>query len=255
MLIQENAPPLPFKGDTKKKSPLPDGFSLEQGLAAIYDEPIVYIRQYAQAIQSVSAGYLLSYLTTDTKCGEWLPMSCHKIQEAIGLTKSRFTSSRSILLEKNVLENMRTVHPTQSLYRINDAALSELMIKHSSLQADDLGMPPLTIKRLHARTLSWLKLPLNSILYLAVADEMAEKKDFSERTATSNWMQISNKFLEQRTVLSKHEQLEAFKQLEKAGIIESRRVGFPASRELRISYERLAILTAQFLHRHQDGNE
>lgn len=252
MLTQNKFAPLfPMKDKNRvKASPLPQNFTIgTRELAAALDEPIVYISQYAQAVHSVTAGYLLSFLTTDTELGEWMAMSSIKVQDSIGLSKHTFIGAKDVLLKLNVLEHKRT--PDQSLYRINDEVLSELMTKFSSLQTDDLICPPLRVNRLHARALTQKKLSIKSVLYLSALQERSEEKPFAERTSHSNWFEAANSFLEWRTVLSKHEQLEACRQLIKEGVIESRRQGFPAVREFRISYERLAVLTAHFLQRSQ----
>ena len=228
---------------------LPEGFEIgDRELAAVFDEPIIYISQYAQAVRSVTAGYLLSYLADVTRSGQWWAMSALTVQEAIGISKNQFLDARELLMDRKVLLNQRVGNnPVQSLYQLNDDVLDELMTKYAATQTADMVCPPLNIARLHARTLAWRRLTVKSTLLLAALQERAQFAPPAETTAESNWFDASQQFIELRTALKRAEQDTARQRLQREKFIEMRRYGFPAVSQYRISYARLGVLTAHYL--------
>ena len=73
-------------------------------LAALWDEPVVYVTQFAQALNSVTAGYFLSCYVSLYGYDEWAALNEDIVHKQTGLGRGRWYAVRDTLLTAGVLE-------------------------------------------------------------------------------------------------------------------------------------------------------
>lgn len=71
-----------------------------KSLAALWDEPATYVKQFAEAMQSVTQGYFLSYFTEKCMPGEWVSLNNDIVFDEAGLTPKQWRNIRQQLMEK-----------------------------------------------------------------------------------------------------------------------------------------------------------
>ena len=89
-----------------------------------------------------------------------------------------------------------TVAPTESQFTLNDALFEELVRKHSeSTNVLDMVAPPISINKLHLKTLADRGLSFVSVLYLSFLQSEAEYQDLrSVVTGRLGLMQLKSMF-------------------------------------------------------------
>lgn len=71
-----------------------------RGLVALWEEPATYVRQFAQAVGSVSEGYFLSWFVEKCLPGEWVSLNNDLLFNEAGITAKQWRNIRSSLLQK-----------------------------------------------------------------------------------------------------------------------------------------------------------
>ncbi|CNQ38605.1 Uncharacterised protein [Neisseria gonorrhoeae] len=205
-----------------------------RSLVALWEEPATYVRQFAQAVGSVSEGYFLSWFVEKCLPGEWVSLNNDLLFNEAGITAKQWRNIRNSLLQKGILLNRRTVAPTESQFTLNDALY--------------MVSPPISINKLHLKTLADRGLAFVSILYLSFLQSEAEYQDLSKRGDWSPWTHAAEKHVFYSTMLSRRQQERAIAELTSFGLIESCVDGMPAARRCRYSLKMLADLTSEYLN-------
>lgn len=107
-----------------------------------------YVRQFAQAVGSVSEGYFLSWFVEKCLPGEWVSLNNDLLFNEAGITAKQWRNIRNSLLQKGILLNRRTVAPTESQFTLNDALFEDLVSKHGKSDVLDMVSPPISINKL-----------------------------------------------------------------------------------------------------------
>lgn len=214
-------------------------------LAALWDEPVVYVTQFAQALGSVTAGYFLSCYVGLYDHDEWAALNENIVHKQTGLGRGRWYAVRDTLLAAGVLENRRDTGV--SLYRLDGARLEEMVRDKASLLLADIVSPPVSLNRLHLRTLLHFGLSFKAALYLAVIQSETPHRSLNDRKAWSDWVLLPEKNVSERSYLSKAEQRRAGEALCGIGVLEYGYGGFPRMRRCRYSLNRLAELTTGYM--------
>lgn len=219
-----------------------------RSLVALWEEPATYVRQFAQAVGSVSEGYFLSWFVEKCLPGEWVSLNNDLLFNEAGITAKQWRNIRNSLLQKGILLNRRTVAPTESQFTLNDALFEDLVSKHGKSDVLDMVSPPISINKLHLKTLADRGLAFVSILYLSFLQSEAEYLDLSKRGDWSPWTHAAEKHVFYSTMLSRRQQERAIAELTSFGLIESCVDGMPAARRCRYSLKMLADLTSEYLN-------
>lgn len=214
-------------------------------LAALWDEPVVYVTQFAQALNSVTAGYFLSCYVGLYDHDEWAALNEGIVHKQTGLGRSRWYAVRDTLLTAGVLENRRDTGV--SLYRLNGECLEKMVRNNAALRLSDIASPPVSLNRLHLRTLLHFGLSFKAALYLAVVQSETPHRSLSGRETWSDWVLLPEKNVSERSFLSKAEQRRAGEALCGIGVLEYGYGGFPRMRRCRYSLNRLAVLTTAYM--------
>ena len=214
-------------------------------LAALWDEPVVYVTQFAQALNSVTAGYFLSCYVSLYGHDEWAALNEDIVHKQTGLGRGRWYAVRDTLLTAGVLENQRDTGV--SLYRINGECLEKMVRNNAALRLSDIASPPVSLNRLHLRTLLHFGLSFKAALYLAVVQSETPHRSLSGRETWSDWVLLPEKNVSERSFLSKAEQRRAGEALCGIGVLEYGYGGFPRMRRCRYSLNRLAALTTAYM--------
>ena len=214
-------------------------------LAALWDEPVVYVTQFAQALNSVTAGYFLSCYVSLYGHDEWVALNEDIIHKQTGLGRGRWYAVRDTLLTAGVLENQRDTGV--SLYRLNGECLEKMVRNNAALRLSDIASPPVSLNRLHLRTLLHFGLSFKAALYLAVVQSETPHRSLSGRETWSDWVLLPEKNVSERSFLSKAEQRRAGEALCGIGVLEYGYGGFPRMRRCRYSLNRLAVLTTAYM--------
>lgn len=220
-----------------------------KSLAALWDEPATYVKQFAEAMQSVTQGYFLSYFTEKCMPGEWVSLNNDIVFDEAGLTPKQWRNIRQQLMGKGLLLNKRTVFPTDSLFTLDDLLLERTIREHSTRNITAIGCPPVSINKLHLKTLASLGLSFKSVLYLSFLQNETEYVAFQNRGEWSPWTYLAEGHVTEMTRLSRRQQETAIAELGKIGLIEVKLEGMPATRSGRYSLKVLGALTAQYLNR------
>lgn len=214
-------------------------------LAALWDEPVVYVTQFAQALNSVTAGYFLSCYVSLYGYDEWAALNEDIVHKQTGLGRGRWYAVRDTLLTAGVLENQRDTGV--SLYRLNGECLEKMVRNNAALRLSDIASPPVSLNRLHLRTLLHFGLSFKAALYLAVVQSETPHRSLSGRETWSDWVLLPEKNVSERSFLSKAEQRRAGEALCGIGVLEYGYGGFPRMRRCRYSLNRLAVLTTAYM--------
>ena len=214
-------------------------------LAALWDEPVVYVTQFAQALNSVTAGYFLSCYVGLYDHDEWAALNEGIVHKQTGLGRGRWYAVRDTLLTAGVLENRRDTGV--SLYRLNGECLEKMVRNNAALRLSDIASPPVSLNRLHLRTLLHFGLSFKAALYLAVVQSETPHRSLSGRETWSDWVLLPEKNVSERSFLSKAEQRRAGEALCGIGVLEYGYGGFPRMRRCRYSLNRLAALTTAYM--------
>ena len=214
-------------------------------LAALWDEPVVYVTQFAQALNSVTAGYFLSCYVGLYDHDEWAALNEGIVHKQTGLGRGRWYAVRDTLLAAGVLENRRDTGV--SLYRLNGERLEGMVRGKASLLLADIASPPISLNRLHLRTLLHFGLSFKAALYLAVVQSETPHRSLNGREAWSDWVLLPEQNVRERSFLSKAEQRRAGEALCGIGVLEYGYGGFPRMRRCRYSLNRLAVLTTAYM--------
>lgn len=214
-------------------------------LAALWDEPVVYVTQFAQALNSVTAGYFLSCYVSLYGHDEWAALNEDIVHKQTGLRRGRWYAVRDTLLTAGVLENRRDTGV--SLYRLNGECLEGMVRGKASLLLADIASPPISLNRLHLRTLLHFGLSFKAALYLAVVQSETPHRSLNGRETWSDWVLLPEKNVSERSFLSKAEQRRAGEALCGIGVLEYGYGGFPRMRRCRYSLNRLAALTTAYM--------
>ena len=214
-------------------------------LAALWDEPVVYVTQFAQALNSVTAGYFLSCYVGLYDHDEWAALNEGIVHKQTGLGRGRWYAVRDTLLTAGVLENQRDTGV--SLYRLNGECLEKMVRNNAALRLSDIASPPVSLNRLHLRTLLHFGLSFKAALYLAVVQSGTPHRSLSGRETWSDWVLLPEKNVSERSFLSKAEQRRAGEALCGIGVLEYGYGGFPRMRRCRYSLNRLAVLTTAYM--------
>lgn len=214
-------------------------------LAALWDEPVVYVTQFAQALNSVTAGYFLSCYVSLYGHDEWAALNEDIVHKQTGLRRGRWYAVRDTLLAAGVLENRRDTGV--SLYRLNGERLEGMVRGKASLLLADIASPPISLNRLHLRTLLHFGLSFKAALYLAVVQSETPHRSLNGRETWSDWVLLPEKNVSDRSFLSKAEQRRAGEALCGIGVLEYGYGGFPRMRRCRYSLNRLAALTTAYM--------
>ena len=219
-----------------------------RSLVALWEEPATYVRQFAQAVGSVSEGYFLSWFVEKCLPGEWVSLNNDLLFNEAGITAKQWRNIRNSLLQKGILLNRRTVAPTESQFTLNDALFEDLVSKHGKSDVLDMVSPPISINKLHLKTLADRGLAFVSILYLSFLQSEAEYQALSKRGDWSPLTHAAEKHVFYSTMLSRRQQERAIAELTSFGLIESCVDGMPAARRCRYSLKMLADLTSEYLN-------
>lgn len=219
-----------------------------RSLGALWEEPATYVRQFAQAVGSVSEGYFLSWFVEKCQPGEWVSLNNDLLFNEAGITAKQWRNIRNSLLQKGILLNRRTVAPTESQFTLNDALFENLVSKHGKSDVLDMVSPPISINKLHLKTLADRGLDFVSILYLSFLQSEAEYQELGKRGDWSPWTHAAEKHVFYSTMLSRRQQERAIAELSSLGLIESCVDGMPAARRCRYSLKMLADLTSEYLN-------
>ena len=214
-------------------------------LAALWDEPVVYVTQFAQALNSVTAGYFLSCYVSLYGHDEWAALNEDIVHKQTGLGRGRWYAVRDTLLTAGVLENRRDTGV--SLYRLNGECLEKMVRNNAALRLSDIASPPVSLNRLHLRTLLHFGLSFKAALYLAVVQSETPHRSLNGREAWSDWVLLPEQNVRERSFLSKAEQRRAGEALCGIGVLEYGYGGFPRMRRCRYSLNRLAVLTTAYM--------
>lgn len=214
-------------------------------LAALWDEPVVYVTQFAQALNSVTAGYFLSCYVSLYGHDEWAALNEDIVHKQTGLRRGRWYAVRDTLLTAGVLENQRDTGV--SLYRLNGECLEKMVRNNAALRLSDIASPPVSLNRLHLRTLLHFGLSFKAALYLAVVQSETPHRSLNGRETWSDWVLLPEKNVSERSFLSKAEQRRAGEALCGIGVLGYGYGGFPRMRRCRYSLNRLAALTTAYM--------
>lgn len=217
-------------------------------LSHLYDEPIIFVKPYAEALNNTNAGLMLSYLVNNTEPQEWMELNPKKCFNDIGLSKKEYELAREILRTYRVVDNKRTVAPTKSFYRVNERVLDKLILEKGKAGISSLTTRPISINRLHLRTITSIRHGNPSVaLYLACIQELVPYRPIEERTEFTPWMPVTMEYITERSGLTRGNQESARKFLYENKILESKKEDFPANSYYRISNKVLGDLTAEYI--------
>lgn len=218
----------------------------QKALAALWDTPITYVVQYAEATDSVMNGYFLSYFTEKCMPGEWIPLQEEQLKRDIGLTAKQWRMIRNDLSNLQILKSKR-MGAAPSLYTLDDELLEAKMRAGSSLSAVAMTTKPISINRLHVRTLGELKVSIKSIILLGIIQSLTVQNDLAARADWSDWIVLPEAMVNGLSYLTRYEQNTALTELKSFGIVDTRVSGMPATREARYSLKALAELSYALL--------
>ena len=118
---------------------------------------------------------------------------------------------------------------------------------NAALRLSDIASPPVSLNRLHLRTLLHFGLSFKAALYLAVVQSETPHRSLNGREAWSDWVLLPEQNVRERSFLSKAEQRRAGEALCGIGVLEYGYGGFPRMRRCRYSLNRLAALTTAYM--------
>ena len=209
-------------------------------LAALWEEPVTYVVQFTQALDSVTAGYFLSCYIALYQPGEWIALNEDIVRRETGLGGSSWYRVRHLLLDAGILVNERRLNV--SLYCLDGENLEGLLRRNSDLSLCAVAGPPVSLNRLHLKTLLYYGLSVKACLLLAAVQADTPHTALAGRQACSPWVPLPEQAVTERTWLSRREQRLAAEALREIGVLETKYGGFPRMRHCRYSLRRLAEL-------------
>lgn len=215
-------------------------------LASLWDEPITYVKQFAEALNSVQLGYFMSYFSQKCQPNQWIALNDQIIQYETALTPKQWRKIRQDLMARDLLLNKRTKN--ESLFTLNDELLEHLIKQHSDLSIESLISPVISINTLQLKALCSIGVDIKAIILLATAQYLTPYQELSKRQDWSEWIVFPANLINKISFLSVKEQSTAIKTLKEHGIIECVVKNMPATRYCRFSLAKLGELTAQYLN-------
>ncbi len=209
-------------------------------LAALWEEPVTYVVQFAQALDSVTAGYFLSCYIARYRPDEWVALNEDIVRQETGLGRGRWYKVRDLLLEAGILANERNLNV--SLYRLDGEKLEGLLRCRADVSLCAVAAPPVSLNRLHLKSLLYYGLSFKACLLLAAVQADTPHIALAERQDCSPWVTLPEQAVVERTALSRREQRRAAEALCGIGVLETKYDGFPRTRHCRYSLRRLAEL-------------
>lgn len=209
-------------------------------LAALWEEPVTYVVQFAQALDSVTAGYFLSCYVARYRPGEWVALNEDIVRRETGLGGGSWYRVRHLLLDAGILANERRLNV--SLYCLDGDRLEGLLRRNGDLSLCAVAGPPVSLNRLHLKTLLHYGLSVKACLLLAAVQADTPHIALAERQDCSPWVALPEQAVTERTRLSRREQRLAAEALRDIGVLETKYGGFPRMRHCRYSLQRLAEL-------------
>lgn len=217
-------------------------------LAAIWDEPVTYVKQFSEALNCVNSGYFISYFSQKCLPGEWLSLNNEILWADLGLSPKQWRLIRQQLMQRNLLLNKRTTQ-SGSIFTLNDVQLERLIEQHSDLSIEGMVSSPISVNKLHIQALANQKVSIKAILMLALIQSEIGHVPMHERGDWSEWIAVPEKFVFESTYLSRREQESALQQLQACGVVQMQKRGVPSTRYCRYSLEKLAYLTSNYLQK------
>lgn len=222
-----------------------DSISLS-ALAELWDEPVVYVKQYSEAFRSINIGYFLSFMTSICTPGQWVVLNSEILEDNICFTKKLWRNTRKLLIEADILRYKR-INLNENAYTLNEELIQSSLQQYSELNVGAILTPPLAINKLHLKTIVFFGLQYKAAIFLAFINSIIPHKELHDRCDFSDWIENSIQETNLYTSLSRHEQTSCIEQLVGIGILESQAGGFPAKRQVRINFQQLSVLTEKYL--------
>lgn len=219
-----------------------------KALASLWDEPIVYVQQFSQALGDSVHGFFISIFTELCMPGEWLPLNDAVISELFHLSSKQWRRIKTELTQRRILIQRRpNLKSNLREYTLNDDLLETLIRQNSQLSVVDVGSRPLSLNRLHTKTLLYFGASIKAVLLLAAIQLHLGHQSFGAREQFSPYITLSNTDIQALTCLSRTELTNAQKWLSDNNVIEYKYDGFPRVKYFRINYKTLATLSQQVL--------
>lgn len=213
-------------------------------LAALWNEPLIFVKQFAEALNSVTAGYFLSYFTDKCQPDEWVALNDYIIKNESGLSSKQWRPVAKRLRNAGILLNKRITYA--SLYSINEHKLNDLIKQHSDTHLLSMAQP-MSLNRLHTYALLNLGLSFKACLLLAYMQQECAYIQIEERQEYSPFVLLSDDVIKQNLVLSNREVKSAINALELINIVHIDYRGFPRMRYGRFNLRELGIVASNFL--------
>ena len=211
--------------------------NINRALALHFDLPISYIPQYAQALNSVLAGWFMSYFQAACPPYEEIVLNDNIVLDEICLSKSQWQKIRKDLLGQNIL--IQRKEGRKSYYSLNEDAI-ELALRGVS----NHFAPVIDINRLHASTLIHNGLSLKVVILNAYFIQQHPFRALNERCDDGEPLAINLNEISQHTFLSVSEVKTALKHLQNHGIFSV--INQLGQEFVIIHFAKIAELTAQF---------
>lgn len=216
-------------------------------LAALWDEPITYVKQYAEALNDINQGYFISYFTDQCQPGQWLVLDDKKIYAEMGLTPKQWRKIKAELIQKELLVQRRLDHSNKREYTLNDELLERLIKQHSDLSILSVIGAPISINRLHLKSIMDRKLSFKAVLLFSYIQNKLDYVPINKRQKLSKWIRLSEQTVFEDTFLGRKEIELAQNDLISSGLLEVSYSGFPRLKQCAINYEVVANITQQYL--------
>lgn len=185
--------------------------NINKALALHFDLPISYIPQYAEALNSVLAGWFMSYFQAACEPYEEIVLNDSIVMEETCLSKSQWQKIRKDLLDQNIL--IQRKEGRKSYYSLNEDAI-ELALRG----VNNHFAPVIDINRLHAKSLIHYGLSIKAVIINAYFIQMHPALAMHERNDDGEPLELNIQALASDTFLSDSEVKSAINALKKHGI-------------------------------------
>ena len=190
-------------------------------LAALYQEPFQYQKNYAEITGSIPAGWFLSWFGDICPPYEEMVLSNDDICHTLCFTNAQWTKVRSLLIKQEILK-YRT-EKKQTFFSLNDDKVEWLLRHRPRDEKEDIinTLFPfiLGVNRLHCAALTALGVSLNAVILLAWLIDTLPAKPLNEREPVSTPILIEYKNITADTFLSKRQIANALTELSKINIV------------------------------------
>ena len=218
-----------------------------KALAIHFDLPFSYIKAYAESLNSIPAGWFLSWFSMVCEPNCEIALSDNQVFDETGLSKRRWYYVRKILLDKKVIVNRREFG--KSLYRLHEDNIELLLRKSQSA-----FIAPINVNRAHMSCLLRLGLTLKAVILNAYIIDCNPARDLSERCDDGVPILLIDEDIYRDTFLSSSQINTSLNELKKLGIISI--VHQNQQRYALVHYQKLGELTYQFIENESgDYNE